>query len=451
VRAALAPQLQMAGPTPKPATAPAAPKTEIGGNQAALRRLQAKLTVGAVDDPLEREADQAAAQVMRMPDRGVARPGPAAPAPPRISRKCTACGEEERARRQPAGAQREGGDASAGVEAVLRAPGQGLDTPTRRFFEPRFGADFGGVRLHQGAQAAESARALNAQAYAIDGHIVLGAGATPGRTSLMAHELAHVAQQQGSGVLRRQPPLPQPRPAPSCDEVCGEGDKCVREPDEQCSTAQMTAVCGAPQQGGGCNAGSMKAAQDGITNAVNMFYNTPDDPKLLQSLQDNFNWSKGGTPADLPVKVRATLENALARTGKFNLCIKCLKACGKDPDKPNQPVPIAMIYRARGKNCTAQNCFALCPGFFASPGIQSHALVHEFHHLVLPPTRNDKYRGTPGYPDVAPIMLFMPDAYASLVDDLKTAATPATHAPAPGAPAPSPSGGVPAPVRPPGS
>jgi hypothetical protein len=452
MRPALAPQLQAApapAPAPKPSAGRAAPKAQTQGNQAALRRLQTKLIVGAVDDPLEREADHVAAQVMRMPDSGIMRDGPAAP--PRISRKCAACGEEESVRRQPTGAQREGGDAPAGVEDVLRAPAQGLDASTRNFFEPRFGADFGGVRVHQGTRAAESARTLNAQAYAIGGHIVLGAGAAPGRTSLMAHELAHVMQQRGDGVLRRQPPpAPQPRPAPSCEEVCGEGEKCVREPDEQCSTDQMSAVCGA-QAGGGCNGGSMKAAQDGIANAINVLDNSPDSPKLLKSLQDNFSWSKGGAPADLPAKVRATLNRALTRTGQFNLCVKCMSACGKDPDQPGKPVTVAMIYRARNRSCTGQNCFALCPAFFAHPADQPHALAHEFHHLVLPPTGDDKYRGTPGYPAAAPVMLFMPDAYASLVDDLKAAAPAApAPAPAPGAPAPGPSG-APAPARPPGS
>jgi hypothetical protein len=45
------------------------------GNQAALRRLgrmQCKLEIGAVHDPLGTEADRGAEQVMRMPDAGAA-------------------------------------------------------------------------------------------------------------------------------------------------------------------------------------------------------------------------------------------------------------------------------------------------------------------------------------------------------------------------------------------
>jgi hypothetical protein len=68
------------------------------GNQARLRDLSAKsmpvpggLRIGAVDDPLEREADAAAEQVTRMPD-----PSPVLrSSPPQISRKCAACDEQD--------------------------------------------------------------------------------------------------------------------------------------------------------------------------------------------------------------------------------------------------------------------------------------------------------------------------------------------------------------------
>jgi Domain of unknown function (DUF4157) len=66
--------------------------------------------------------------------------------------------------------------------------------------EPRFGVDFGDVRIHTGAEAAQSARSLGARAYTAGSHIVLGEGefaphGAPGR-ELLAHELAHVVQQR---------------------------------------------------------------------------------------------------------------------------------------------------------------------------------------------------------------------------------------------------------------
>ena len=87
------------------------------------------------------------------------------------------------------------------VRDVLRSPGRPLDTTTRSFMEPRFGHDFGRVRVHADTKAAESARAVNALAYVVGQHAVFGAGQyAPGTGSgqrLLAHELAHVVQQGG--------------------------------------------------------------------------------------------------------------------------------------------------------------------------------------------------------------------------------------------------------------
>lgn len=84
------------------------------------------------------------------------------------------------------------------VHDVLRSPGQPLDVTTRAFFEPRFGQDFSHVRVHASSLAAESANAVSAAAYAYGNHIVFGKnqfspGTAQGR-SVLAHELAHVAQ-----------------------------------------------------------------------------------------------------------------------------------------------------------------------------------------------------------------------------------------------------------------
>jgi hypothetical protein len=88
------------------------------------------------------------------------------------------------------------------VHDVLRSPGQPLDASTRAFFEPRFGHDFSRVRIHSGERAAESAAAVNALAYAAGPRIVFAQGqyrpGTPAGRELLAHELTHVAQQQGA-------------------------------------------------------------------------------------------------------------------------------------------------------------------------------------------------------------------------------------------------------------
>jgi hypothetical protein len=88
------------------------------------------------------------------------------------------------------------------VHEVLRAPGRPLDPATRAFFEPRFGHDFSQVRIHIGAQAAESARTVNALAYTVGSDIVFDDGLFhPGTLAgkhLLAHELTHAVQQRSA-------------------------------------------------------------------------------------------------------------------------------------------------------------------------------------------------------------------------------------------------------------
>jgi hypothetical protein len=97
------------------------------------------------------------------------------------------------------------------VHDVLRAPGAPLDAATRAVMEPHFGHDFGKVRVHADAAAAESARAVHAAAYAVGRDVVFASGQyAPGTRAgqrLMAHELAHVVQQrsEGSGSLAMGP------------------------------------------------------------------------------------------------------------------------------------------------------------------------------------------------------------------------------------------------------
>jgi hypothetical protein len=173
--------------------------------------LQAKLTINQPGDAYEQEADQVAAQVMRMDD-------PVASGARRCacggiadeSGECVAC----RAKRL--GVQRKsdavaGAQAPASVHETISAPGQPLDGSTRAFMEPRFGQNFGGVRVHTDANASESAKAVSAHAYTVGQNVVFGAGKFAPQThagrQLLAHELAHVVQQSGgdASTLQRVP------------------------------------------------------------------------------------------------------------------------------------------------------------------------------------------------------------------------------------------------------
>jgi hypothetical protein len=150
-----------------------------------LLRVQPKLTIGESHDPLERDAD-------RMADDAVGARS-ARPAPSNV----------------PTAGEGHGIAAPPVVQDTLRTPGQPLDTATRAFFEPRFGRDFSGVRVHADDNAAQSARAIGAEAYTAGSHTAFAAGRYAPQSAdgrhLLAHELAHVVQQNGSGgeVVRR--------------------------------------------------------------------------------------------------------------------------------------------------------------------------------------------------------------------------------------------------------
>lgn len=170
------------------------------------------------------------------------RPAPAAPRAPALLRKancgcggtCVACAARELRLSEPSDAVER--DADAMADRVLRsadiarpvslakegtpatasglvpAGGQPLDAVTRAWMEPRFGADFGTVRVHTGTAAASHAADVSAHAYTVGEEIVFGAGEyQPGSESgrrLLAHELAHVVQRRSGmadgALLRKQ-------------------------------------------------------------------------------------------------------------------------------------------------------------------------------------------------------------------------------------------------------
>lgn len=166
---------------------PASPLREECPECQARLGLQTKLTIGASDDPLEHEADLTAAQVMGIEQAAVTNHRVAVPTLIR------------RGKNTPAGNQAAIPDS---IHHTLRTPGERLPQSTRSFFEPRFGHDFGQVRVHRDATAARSASEVNAHAYTVGNHVVFGSGKfapeNPAGRELIAHELAHVVQQSSA-------------------------------------------------------------------------------------------------------------------------------------------------------------------------------------------------------------------------------------------------------------
>jgi outer membrane lipoprotein SlyB len=114
--------------------------------------------------------------------------------------------------RAPAfGPDRSGGQGAAGdrlaslsglVREVVDSPGAPLDPEVRTSFGAKLGHSFEDVRIHTDARAATSARLLGARAYTVGKHVAFADGrfqpGSPEGDRLIAHELVHVLQQDGS-------------------------------------------------------------------------------------------------------------------------------------------------------------------------------------------------------------------------------------------------------------
>ncbi|MGB3459402.1 MAG: DUF4157 domain-containing protein [Halobacteriota archaeon] len=196
--------------------------------QRVVTGIQAKLKVGQPGDIYEQEADRVADQVMRMPEPQVQRQSEeeeeliqtkplAEQITPLVQRQVEEEAEEEeeekkkeeeeilQAKETPSHVPEVTPDLESRIHS-LRGGGQSLPESARSFLEPRFGYDFSNVRLHTDVRAAETARAVNAQAFTLGHDIVFGVGQyAPETTSgqrLLAHELTHVIQ-QGESILNR--------------------------------------------------------------------------------------------------------------------------------------------------------------------------------------------------------------------------------------------------------
>lgn len=189
--------------------------TFISRARPGLPQLRGALKVSDPGDRYEREADRVAERVMRMAMPGPP-PGDISPSNPALQRKCASCereGDEVLMRKADSA-----GSPAVPKVAASRSPvlggGRPLDTAARRFFEPRFGADFSGVRIHTGARAHAASADLRARAFTYSNNIVFANGeyrphSVSGR-HLLAHELTHVVQQDAAasdiGVSRQHDP-----------------------------------------------------------------------------------------------------------------------------------------------------------------------------------------------------------------------------------------------------
>ena len=181
------------------------PACPCGGGCPRCQTAPSDLKISEPGDAHEREADAAAERVMRMSGSEEVRVSHGASG--LQGKRAAAEGNRMEALTQAGGeSAADSGVPSAPpvVRGALDSSGQPLDAETRAFFEPRFGRDFSGVRVHTDTAAASSAKAVNALAYTFGRDIVFDEGAyspgSPTGKSLLAHELAHVMQQDHAGT-----------------------------------------------------------------------------------------------------------------------------------------------------------------------------------------------------------------------------------------------------------
>ncbi len=288
---------KIAEPKSKAHSAAAHANTSKGGMEQAAKSslsflsgmdsVQAKLSVGSPDDKFEKEADQTAEAVMRMPQPepivqrkeesteeikesdesakiqrkaiehtskqdaqpstesngeslrksgsglSVIKPSVVAP---RVLRK----EEDEELQKKENGTAGRGPPVAGQFASKLnqsKGGGQPMDSSTLGFMNSRFGTDFSGVRIHTGSDASSMSDSIQAKAFTHRNDIYFNSGQYQPETregkTLLAHELTHTIQ-QGAVSNTVQPKLKVNAPDDTYEkEADATADRIMRKPQEE--------------------------------------------------------------------------------------------------------------------------------------------------------------------------------------------------------------------------
>lgn len=172
---------------------------------------RATLAVSSPTDAAEREATKVGATVARMAQ-------PAAAATQTVARE-TASPQVQRRHHDRSVVEPQ---VASNIQSHM-AGGTSLPAPVRGFMEPRFNADFSGVRIHTDDKAAELNQQVQAKAFTVGSHVFFGKGSfqpdTHSGKELIAHELTHTIQQ--GAVVQRAPDTVQRESAVVAQPVAG--------------------------------------------------------------------------------------------------------------------------------------------------------------------------------------------------------------------------------------
>lgn len=224
--------------------------------------------------------------------------------------ECSSCSKERELPLQRSAINRSESHTSGGVppivHEVLRSPGQPLDPTARDFFEPRFGQDFSGVRVHTDAKAAASAQAISALAYTVGSDLVFGAGqyrpdATDGR-KLMAHELTHVVQQ---GAVAGTP-----------TRISDPNESDEQRADDAARSIGSTSRADVQRLGFG-NAGTLWRTRSRLTNCPANTNSAPADPAAALDGDDARAQEVATTVADLTGATPRDPQTIATYTARF--------------------------------------------------------------------------------------------------------------------------------------
>ena len=261
----------------------------------------------------------------------------------------------------------------------LQGNGHSLSDNSRRYYEPKFGYDFSNVKIHNNAQAHRSCEGINALAYSYRNHIVFGEGqyqpASRDGNRILAHELAHVVQQQTKNLHQVQRLVRKSR-------VSGCKDESENPVSELVSAEQVafTFLQKAIKKIQAAEEEYAEAVHKHITPNLNELKNYKNAFEVARHLRTAFGFSPVETETwDKLRIIRVRFMKTISYLDSVVFDYNCCKAGEDCPKSGGHKCPEKRIAFTRAED--NPTLIVLCPGFWGSPDSKGLTLAHEVMHL----------------------------------------------------------------------